>query len=90
MTKAEIINRIAEQYEAKLDAFDKMLKVLKDYKIEYKLDSVGFSEDWRCGGYELSVETNDGIFVDVRLIDGRCGIYWYNDCQEYIKSEMVY
>lgn len=90
MTKAEIINKITEDYEAKLDAFSKMLKVLKDYKIEYKLDSVGLSEDYRCGGYELFVETNDGSIVSVLLIEERCGIYWYNDCQEIIKHEMVY
>lgn len=89
MTKAEIINKITEDYEAKLDAFNKMLKVLKEYKIEYKLDSVCFGEDYRCGEYELSVETNDGL-VAVLLSEKSCCIHWYNNYEELIKYEQVY
>ena len=90
MTKAEIINRITEQYEAKLDAFDKMLKVLKDYKIEYKLDSVSFWEDRDFEEYQIAVETNDGGIVNVRLTDESGYITWYDDFQKYIKKERVY
>ena len=90
MTKAEIINRITEDYEAKLDAFNKMLKVLKGYKIEYKLDSVRVWEDWENEEYQIAVETNDGGCVNVRLTNESGYITWYDDSQKYIKQERVY
>lgn len=76
MTKAEIINRITEQYERELDIFNKCVEALKRYGVKYDKDKLSFggNDDY---GYELVCSneleyiriSSDGKHYYLRIFD---------------------
>ena len=89
MTKAEIINQITEKYERELDLFNEFLGALKKQGIKYKPESIDYGQDY-SEEYVMSVQCYDGTLVLVSKGKSYYHIAYWDDHQQFIKSENVY
>ena len=89
MTKTEIVNQIWDKYVRELGLFNELLGAIKKRGIKYEPESINYGQDY-SGEYEVLVQCYDGTLVSASKGESSYCITYWDDHQQFIKSENVY